>query len=253
MGDVGRFEGRVALVTGAGSGIGRAVAIRLAADGAAVVVGDVDPQGGEWTATEILDRGGRAVYRQADPATEEGHRALVATAVEGFGRLDLAVNDAGVPGQHLPAEATTVAEFDRVVAVNLRGVFLGLSAQVPVLRSLGGGAIVNVASAAALQVQPWSAAYTASKHGVLGLTRAFALEQAASRVRINAVLPGGVRHDVASHVRVLGRDGTEPHPIGRSAEPEEIAAAVCWLLSDEASFAIGSALVVDGGLTLPLG
>jgi NAD(P)-dependent dehydrogenase (short-subunit alcohol dehydrogenase family) len=241
------------VVTGAGSGIGRAVAIRLAVEGAAVVVGDTDREGGEWTAAEVLDRGGRAVFLLSDPTREEDHAALVSAAVDGFGRLDLAVNDAGVAGQHQPAEATTVAEFDRVLAVNLRGVFLGLRAQVPVLRGLGGGAIVNVASAAALQVQPWSAAYTASKHGVLGLTRAFALEHAATRVRINAVLPGGVRPDVTSHVRVPTQGAVEPHPIGRTAEPEEIAAAVCWLLSDEASFAVGTALVVDGGLTLPLG
>jgi NAD(P)-dependent dehydrogenase (short-subunit alcohol dehydrogenase family) len=251
--DQGRFAGRVALVTGAGAGIGRAVALRLAGDGAAVVVGDVDHEAGTWTVAEIVERGGRATFVPADPTSEADHEALVAAAVAGFGRLDLAVNDAGVLGHPRAATSTTTAEFDRVLAVNLRGVFLGLRAQAPVMRGSGGGAIVNVAAAAALQVQPWSAAYTASKHGVLGLTRAVALEHAATGVRINAVLPGGVRPDVTSHVRAPATGDRDPHPIGRSAEPEEIAAAVLWLLSDEASFAVGTALVVDGGLTLPLG
>lgn len=248
-----RFEGRVAIVTGAGSGVGRATAVRLAAEGAAVVVGDLDVEAGEWTAAEIVDAGGRAVFLRTDVTREEDHTALVTAAVDGLGGLDLAVNDAGVRGHLQPAATTPVEEFDRVVAADLRGAFLGMRAQVPVMRGARGGAVVNVASAAAVQAQPLAAAHTAAKHGLLGLTRAFALDHAAIGVRVNAVLPGGVTSDVASHLRLPTRDGIDPHPIGRSAEPEEIAAAVCWLLSDEASFAVGTALVVDGGLTLRLG
>jgi NAD(P)-dependent dehydrogenase (short-subunit alcohol dehydrogenase family) len=248
-----RFEDRAAIVTGAGSGIGRATAIRLAAEGAAVVVGDVDVEGGEWTAAEIVEAGGRAVFVRADVTREEDHTALVTAAVDGLGGLDLAVNNAGVLGHFQPAVTTPVDEFDRVLAINLRGVFLGMRAQIPVMRGARGGAVVNVASAAALQAQPMAAAYTASKHGVLWLTRGFALDHAATGIRVNAVLPGGVRTNIASHLHLPPSEGPDPHPLGRSAEPEELAAAICWLLSDEASFAVGTAMVVDGGLTLRLG
>ncbi len=248
-----RFEDRTAIVTGAGSGIGRATALRLAAAGAAVVVGDVDVEGGEWTAAEIVEAGGRAVFVRADVTREEDHTALVTAAVDGLGGLDLAVNNAGVLGHFQPAVTTPVDEFDRVLAINLRGVFLGMRAQIPVMRGARGGAVVNVASAAALQAQPMAAAYTASKHGVLGLTRGFALDHAATGIRVNAVLPGGVRTNIASHLHLPPSERPDPHPLGRSAEPEELAAAICWLLSDEASFAVGTAMVVDGGLTLRLG
>jgi NAD(P)-dependent dehydrogenase (short-subunit alcohol dehydrogenase family) len=249
-----RFEDKVAIVTGAGSGIGRATAVRLAAEGARVVVADVVDESGKETAALITDAGGTAVYVHTDVSSDADTNRLVETAVEQFGGLDIAVNNAGILGNFVPGADIPVEEFDRIVAVNLRGVFLGMKAQVQALRARGGGAIVNVSSAAGTLVQPYAAAYSASKHGVNGLTKGFALDHAGEGIRINAVLPGGVKTNIAAHLDLSAMQaGPDPHPIGHSADPEELAAAIAWLASDDASAVVGSLFAVDGGLTLKLG
>lgn len=249
-----RFTGKVAIVTGAGSGIGRATAIRLAAEGAAVVVSDIDDEGGKETVSLIEADGHTAVYVHADVAEEADAIALVAAAQQTYGSLDIAVNNAGILGHFIPAADIPVDEFDRLMAVNTRGVFLGMKHQIPAMLATDGGAIVNVGSAAGLQIQPLAAAYTASKHAVTGLTQAFALDHAASGVRINAVCPGGVVTNIAAHLDLSAMaDAPDPHPLGRSAQPDEVANAILWLASDEASFVVGTAMAVDGGLTLRLG
>lgn len=249
-----RFKDKVAVVTGAGSGIGRAVATRMASDGAAVVVADVDDEGGKQTVGMIESAQGRAFHLHTDVSVEQDVVRLVESAVREYDRLDIAVNNAGILGHFVPAADIPVEEFDRIMAVNVRGVFLGMKHQVPAMLASGGGAIVNVSSAAGTLCQPYAAAYTASKHAVNGLTKAFALDHAASGVRINAVAPGGVRTNIAAHLELPDMEGApDIHPLGPSADPEELANAIAWLSSDEASFMVGSVMAVDGGLTLKLG
>jgi NAD(P)-dependent dehydrogenase (short-subunit alcohol dehydrogenase family) len=249
-----RFEDKAAIVTGAGSGIGRAVAELLAREGASVIAADVQDEAGEETVATIVEAGGTATYVHADVSDEGDAAGLVEAATSTYGRLDVAVNNAGILGNFMPAANIPTEEFDRIIAVNLRGVFLGMKHQVPAMIESGGGAIVNTASAAGFLVQPFAAAYTASKHGVVGLTKAFALDHAASGVRINAVAPGGVATNIAAHLDLPDTgDAPDIHPLGRSAAPEELASAIAWLASDDASFAIGTVMLFDGGLTLKLG
>lgn len=248
------FEGKVVIVTGAASGIGRATAVAFAGQGAKVVVSDVDDDGGAATVAQITDGGGIATFVHADVSVEDDVAALTAAAVDGYGGLHVAVNNAGILGNFVPATDIPVDEFDRIMAVNVRGVFLGMKHQVRAMLAGGGGSIVNVGSAAGVLVQPFAAAYSASKHAVAGLTKGFALDHAASGVRINAVCPGGVETNIAAHLDLpdMG-DAPNPHPIGRSARSEELAAAIMWLASDAASFVVGANVLVDGGLTLKLG
>jgi NAD(P)-dependent dehydrogenase (short-subunit alcohol dehydrogenase family) len=249
-----RFDGKVAIVTGAASGIGRATAVRLAADGASVVVSDVNDDGGNETVEIITAAGGAATYLHADVSNDADAEGLVSTAQDSYGGLDIAVNNAGILGHFMPAADIPLEEFDRIMAINVRGVFLGIKYQLPAITARGGGAIVNVASAAGYLAQPFAAAYTASKHAVLGLTKAAALDHAQSGVRINSVCPGGVATNIAAHLDLSAMpDAPDPHPLGRPAQPEELANAIAWLASDEASFVIGSNMLVDGGLTLKLG
>jgi NAD(P)-dependent dehydrogenase (short-subunit alcohol dehydrogenase family) len=250
----GSLDGKVAFVTGAASGIGRVTALAFAREGASIVVADIDQQGNQDTASMIEDRGGQTLAVSCDVTSGEDVQAALTKTVERFGRLDYAFNNAGAEQQPKPTADITEEEWDRIITINLRSVFLCLKYQIPLMLQHGGGAIVNTSSGAGIKVFGRGAAYAAAKHGVVGLTKDAALDYAASNIRINAICPGII--DTEMMDRFTGGTPEErdrviaQEPIGRMGKPEEIAAAVVWLCSDAASFVTGHALVADGGQTL---
>jgi len=244
-------RGKAALVTGGASGIGRATARLLAREGARVLVCDRDAAGAEKTAAKIAAGGGEAAFRETDVCREEDVCAAVHAAVEAFGRLDCAVNNAGLTGDIGPLHETSLEGWHGILAVNLTGVFLCLKHEIPVMQAQGGGAIVNLSSGAGVVGTPGLAPYAASKHGVLGLTKTAALENATTGVRVNAVCPGStdtplLRGAMAANA-ALEKLVLRGQPGGRLGRPEEIAEACVWLCSDRASFVTGESLLVDGG------
>jgi NAD(P)-dependent dehydrogenase (short-subunit alcohol dehydrogenase family) len=247
------FENNVALVTGAGSGMGLATANAFAEAGAAVVLADVHEHAVRAAAEELVSGGHRAIAVRCNVADEAEVAAMVEQTVSTFGRLDAAFNNAGV--QSLPVETADASgeEFDRVNAINLRGVWNCMKYELRQMREQGSGAIVNNSSIGGLIGLPGRAIYHASKHGVIGLTRSAALEYASRGIRINAVCPGTIETpmvaDMMARESITREDFLRDLPIGRLGRPEEIAAAVLWLCSPGASFVIGHALVVDGGYT----
>ena len=254
----GRFEGNVALVTGGGLGIGRGTAKAFAREGAKVVIADINEAEGETTKKAIGEAGGEAIFVRADVAVASEVEALVGQTVKAFGRLDCAFNNAGIGGRATNVLKTAEydeAEFDEYVAVNLKGVWLCMKYEIrQMLEQDGGGAIVNMSSGAGLVGVRNLAPYSATKHGVMGLTKVAAIEYASQGVRINAVCPGVVLTE-----RIRAQFESEPeleairhaaHPIGRMGEVEEIADAVLWLCSDGASFMAGHGLSVDGGYVI---
>jgi NAD(P)-dependent dehydrogenase (short-subunit alcohol dehydrogenase family) len=252
VGALNELAGRVALVTGGGSGLGRASAIAFATAGAKVVVADVDEVGGEETAAEVFEQtGGEASFVRADVSRAEDVEAMVATTVERYGRVDCALNNAGTTGTGASTADYPLDDWERTLAINLTGVFLCLKYEIPQMIGQGGGSIVNMASGAGLVGFAGLPAYVASKHGVVGLTRAAALDHIKDGVRINAVCPGSVRTPMLE--AFMGGDErvermmAKAAPIGRLGTPDEIAAAVVWLCSDAASFVVGHAFPVDGG------
>ena len=247
----GLVEDKVALVTGGGSGIGRATALALAREGARVLVSDLDADGGEATVKAVADAGGEARFVLTDVTREADVAAAVDAAVQGYGRLDCAVNNAGITGAGGAIPDLDLEQWNRTLAVNLTGVFLCLKYEIPVMRESGGGAIVNMASGAGLIGVPGLPHYCASKHGVLGLTKTAALENARSGVRVNAICPGSTDTPL-----LRGAMSADPQlekmvlstiPSGRLGRPEEIAEAAVWLCSDRASWVTGESMLVDGG------
>ena len=245
------LKGKVAVVTGASSGIGRASALVFAREGAKVVVADVIVTGGEETVRLIKAAGGEALFVRADMAKAAEVEAMVNTAIATYGRLDCAHNNAGVEGAMGTTADYTEADWDRVIRVNLTGVWLCMKYEIPQMLKEGGGAIVNTASGAGLVGVPRMPAYVASKHGVVGLTRTAALEYAKSGVRVNAVCPGVIQTPMVERVTAkrpgMAERMAAAEPVGRMGKPEEIAEAVVWLCSDAASFVTGHAMSVDGG------
>ena len=243
---------RVALVTGAASGIGRAVAHALARADYAVVVADVDETGGLETVRQLEGDGATARFAACDVAREADVEAAVHTATEAFGRLDVLVNNAGIEGPVLPVHAVAPDDWRRVFEVNVHGTFYGVRHAFPLMSAAGGGAIVNVASVAGLNAFPMHAAYAASKHAVVGLTRTAALEGARAGVRVNAVCPGFTDTPmVAEGLEQMGQTADQLRgriPARRFARPDEIAAAVVYLCSDAAAYVTGQTLVIDGGI-----
>jgi NAD(P)-dependent dehydrogenase (short-subunit alcohol dehydrogenase family) len=248
---MGVLTGQVAIVTGASTGIGRATAFALAAEGAAVVIADIDVERGAQTAQDIVDKGNRALFVRTDVADDESVAAMVARTVDEFGGLDLAFNNAGIEGTPATTHACTPDNWQRTLGVNLTGVWSCMRHEIPRMLDRGGGSIVNCSSVAGLVGFASIPAYTASKHGVVGLTKTAALEYAKDGIRVNAVCPGVIDTEMVD--RFTGQQpeaeaallGSEP--IGRLGRPEEIADAVVWLCSPRSSFVTGQAIAIDGG------
>jgi NAD(P)-dependent dehydrogenase (short-subunit alcohol dehydrogenase family) len=238
------MSGRAALVTGAASGIGRASALAFACAGASVALVDIDADGLEGTAAAVRALGRRAEVLPADVTDLSAVTAAVTGAVTAFGRLDAAHNNAGVPGPYVPLDEYGEEDFMRIVQVDLAGVWRCMRAEIRVMRAQRSGAIVNTSSMLGAAAMPGNGAYVAAKHGVHGLTRAAALELGVSGIRVNAIAPGVTRTGMTSAV---SDELLRAVPMGRIAEPEEIAAAAVWLCSPEASYITGSVLVADGG------
>jgi NAD(P)-dependent dehydrogenase (short-subunit alcohol dehydrogenase family) len=248
------FDGKVAFVTGGANGIGRAAALAFARKGANVVVADVSEQNNQDTARMIQELGGHALAVRCDVSrAEDVQRALNAT-IETFGRLDFAFNNAGIEYTAKPAADITEEEWDRIVDIDLRGVFLCMKYEIPLILKQGGGAIVNTSSGAGVKGFKGGAAYVAAKHGVVGLTKSAALDYAPSNIRINAVCPGIIDTPMMDRFSGGTAEGRQAvigqEPVGRMGKPEEIAATVVWLCSDAASFVVGHAMIVDGGQTV---
>ncbi|MEM1156473.1 MAG: glucose 1-dehydrogenase [Pseudomonadota bacterium] len=244
------LQDKVAVVTGAGAGIGEAAALAMAREGATLVLADVNPDTGEQTLVKIREQGGEATFIPTDVSQPEQVARLIETAVSVYGGLDCAFNNAGIDGALAPLDEVDIDEFDATLAVNLRGVFLCMKYQIPVMEQTGGGSIVNMSSVMGMVGSPKIGAYCAAKFGVLGLTKSAALDCALRGVRINAVCPGAVETQMVSQIMdttpdVLA-DVIAAVPMKRMASPLEVAETVIWLCSDRASFVTGAALPIDG-------
>lgn len=243
-----QLESKVAIITGAGSGIGRSTAELFAREGAMVVVSDINEEHGNEVVREITQNGGKAVFIKADTSSPEDNKSLVQQTIQQFGALDIAVNNAGIAGPLAPTGEYPIEGWKKVIDINLSGVFYGMHYQIPEMLGKG-GSIINVASILGMSGTRLSPAYVAAKHGVVGLTKAAALEYADKRIRINSVGPAYIKTpmvmetlDEATRDMLVGL-----HPMGRMGEPEEVAEIILWLASSRSSFATGTYYAIDGG------
>jgi len=251
---VGLLDRKIALITGTGSGIGRAAALAFAREGAKLTLADVAAKAGEETADMVRKAGGEAEFIRCDVSKSAEVEALVGAVVKRYGRLDCAFNNAGIEGDVLHLADDTEENFDRVIAIDLKGVFLCMKYEIRQMLNQGsGGAIVNTASTAGLAGSHGMPAYTAAKHGVVGLTKVAGLEYSRVGIRVNAVCPGVIDTPMVDRLEAgrpkMAKQLVAVEPIGRKGKPEEIAEAALWLCSDNASFVAGCAMAVDGGLT----
>ncbi len=252
-----RFSNKVVIVTGGGSGIGKATALKFASEGASVVIGNRNEKAGQETIKQIKEADGKASFVRTDVTREADVKQLIDHAIAEYGRLDYAFNNAGTEGDTATTTEDTEENFNRIFDVNVKGLWLCMKYEIEHMLKNGGGAIVNTSSIAGLIGFPQHGLYTASKHAVLGLTKSAALEYGAQGIRINAVSPGAIETEMLD--RFAGETKEEQqqtkdylkslHPIGRLGEPKEIAGAVLWLCSEEASFMLGQSITVDGGFT----
>jgi NAD(P)-dependent dehydrogenase (short-subunit alcohol dehydrogenase family) len=251
---MGRLDGKVAVITGAASGMGRAAAIRFAQEGAAIVVADLNRKGGEETVAECQKAGGRAIFQQVDVMNEADIKGAVDRAVTEFGKLDVIFNNAGLGGAIGKIEETTVENWDRTQAILLRAVFLGMKHAIPAMRKAGGGSIISTASIAGLQGGAGPHSYSAAKAAVVNLTKSAAIEVGPDNIRVNCICPGGINtpliyNNVPGGYEAAGQFLKMLQPIARAGLPEDIAAMALFLASDESQWITGTAMVVDGGFT----
>lgn len=247
-----QFKQKVAMITGGGSGIGRAAALAFAREGARVAVADITEEGGNETVRLVESAGGTARFFKVDVTRSDQVQALISGIVSQWGRLDITLNNAGVDNDMKPIVETSEAEFDRVMAVNVKGVWLCMKHAIPQMLAQGGGVIINTASALSLTVLPGSSPYNGSKHAVAGITKTCSVEYGAKNIRINAICPGVIRTPLLENhpnLPELEASLLPLHPIGRLGTVEEVADVILWLASDRSSFVHGALVTVDGGWT----
>jgi len=248
-----RFQGKNVLITGAASGIGKVTAELFSKEGARVFLADVQEDSGQEVTDKILKTGGKASFLKADVSDFEQVKELVTKAVESYGGIDIAINNAGIGGPMAPVDTMPIDEYQRVININQNGVFYCMNQEIQVMKKQGSGVIVNVASMAGLMGSPFTSAYVASKHAVVGMTKTAALELAKSNIRVNAVCPAFTITPLVTQLFELGPDYEEKlkkaMPMNRYGKPEEIAEAIVFLSSDQSSFSTGLCLPIDGGLS----
>jgi len=247
---MGKLDGKVALITGAASGIGRASALLFAKEGAKVAIADYAPEGGRETAKMIKEAGGEAIFIEADVSKAADAERMVKATVDTYSRIDILFNNAGIMGTFGSTEKTTEEKWDLIMNTNLKGVFLGSKYAIPVMLNQGGGVIVNTASTSGMDALPYLPVYSASKGGVIALTKSMAMELGGKNIRVNCICPGGIQTNLAAASGVPGEHNPVPgQPLRRPGQPEDVAHIALCLASDDSSYVTGAAFVVDGGWT----